>query len=105
MHCPVCKTTVLQSHELESHRTHCGGMWLDHNEWTALKSHNLHVSAHGIASSVWQRKIQEQERRLRAQNRLEKLLGDNDFAELKRIKDWVNTHPSREHLMSFLRNQ
>ncbi len=182
MHCPMCKTTVLQQHELEAHLsaqqcqeceghwipaseyrewlsqrkttaaedqtedqaeqlvpvspadtktakicpdcqhillrcrvghglnfgldrcTHCGGMWLARNEWAALKSHHLHGSAHVISSAVWQRKIQEQERSIRTEHRLERLLGDLDYAEIKRIKAWVDTHPKREHLMGFLRN-
>lgn len=84
--------------------THCGGMWFDRNEWDVLKSRNLHGSAHTIFSPVWQRKVHEQERLTRAERRWEKLLRENDLAEIKRIKAWLEAHPQRELLFSFLRS-
>lgn len=35
---------------------HCGGIWLDANEWKSLESRNLHDEIHFMYSRVWQRR-------------------------------------------------
>lgn len=81
---------------------HCGGIWFDQNEWEILKSRNLHDEIHRIFSHIWQAEIWSEERRkAREQRRLERF-GEEDWAEIRRIKAWIEAHPRRQEILAFL---
>ena len=80
----------------------CGGFWLDAHEWPALAARNLHTQMHLITSDAWQREIDRQKRdEARRRLMLEKL-GPADFAEVHRIKQWLDSHPKKAELYAFL---
>ncbi|MEW6250749.1 MAG: zf-TFIIB domain-containing protein [Planctomycetota bacterium] len=80
----------------------CGGFWLDRNEWEVLESRNLHDDLHFIFSAAWQHQIADEEARRTHEQRVPTLLGPQDYARARELKDWVQTHPQRPVIMAYL---
>ena len=106
--CPECNRILMSSrvgHGLEfslDRCAYCGGLWFDKNEWEALKQAGLHLDAHTIFTKVWQQeikleKIREDYERVYAQR-----FGRDDYAEIKRIRNWIQNHPEKEDFMRYL---
>lgn len=82
----------------------CGGIWLDAREWEVLRGKGLHDDVHFVFSAAWQSEIQRQRRRQNAERLLAEKLGEPDFDELKRIREWIDSHPRRNEIYAFLLN-
>ena len=80
----------------------CGGFWLDKNEWEILLSRNLHDELHLIFSLPWQQEVREEEADHDYQNRIEKILGSNDYARIHDISGWINSHPHRSTILRYI---
>src|SRR5688500_17875140 len=80
----------------------CGGVWLDANEWQALKARNLHDNLHEIFSGAWQAAVAKEAREKAHDQLLREKLGDADFNEVKRVKAWLDGHPKRAELYAVL---
>lgn len=80
----------------------CGGVWLDGGEWETLMSHGLHTQVARIFSAAWQRSIAEAEKVRNWDRFYSERFGAEDFAELKRIKEWLNSHPKGGELLRYL---
>jgi Zn-finger nucleic acid-binding protein len=80
----------------------CNGVWLDQNEWQALKAAGLHDEINQVFTKPWQQHIQAE---LTAQkldaNYLEKF-GEEDYEKIKGIRAWLAEHPQRNPLLAFL---
>jgi Zn-finger nucleic acid-binding protein len=80
----------------------CKGIWLDSNEWEALKKRNLHDDLNSMFTSFWQNEAQ----RTATKKKLEEIyigrFGDDDYAEIKRMREWLDTKTNREELLAFL---
>ncbi|MCF7958733.1 MAG: zf-TFIIB domain-containing protein [Phycisphaerae bacterium] len=83
---------------------HCGGVWFDHNEWEILVSRNMHCQVHYIFSAAWQKRIQDEEREMTFEQRVEKIVGKNDYARLKEVARWIAENDHKETLLSYLQN-
>jgi len=81
---------------------HCGGIWLDANEWDALKAHNLQESMHLIFTSSWQAKVREQDRAIANERLLREHLGDADFDKATTMRQWIDTHPKKPMITAYL---
>lgn len=79
----------------------CGGIWLDGNEWTALKAEKLHLDLHRIFSLDWQSHIR-QEQHSTALNDIWREQFGTDYEELSRIKKWIDAHPKSAEIYAFL---
>ena len=79
----------------------CGSFWLDANEWEVLHAHNLHDNLHQITSQEWQTTIRENETLAQHETLLQMRFGD-DYAEIKRVKTWLDTHPNRSTILAYL---
>ena len=80
----------------------CGGTWFDRNEWEILQSSELRSQIHLIFSAAWQQQVQNADRARHLQELLTDKIGENDFVEIKRIKEWLDQHPHRQSLLAFL---
>ena len=80
----------------------CAGVWLDHNEWEALRARNLHDDLHFIFSEAWQAAVAREQREQGREKLLAEKLGAADLKELKRIKAWLDAHPHRSELYAML---
>lgn len=105
--CPECRHVLLPykvGHSLAFSLDRCGtcgGVWLDANEWEALRARNLHDDIHFIFSASWQRRVFEEEQARHREERLRRWFGEEDYAEARRIRDWLCAHPRREELLAF----
>lgn len=80
---------------------HCGGMWLDKNEWEILKSRNLHDDLHLVFSDSWQSAIRTEEHNKAMTEIFREHLGE-DLEEISRIKSWLNGHSKKDALLAYL---
>jgi Zn-finger nucleic acid-binding protein len=106
--CPNCGhilTRYKVGHDLPFTLDRCGscaGIWFDRNEWESLKSRNLHDAVHMVFSDAWQAQIRHAEHARARERWLLERFGENDLAELRRIRDWINAHPKAIEIRAFL---
>jgi Zn-finger nucleic acid-binding protein len=81
---------------------HCGGAWLDKNEWEILKSRKLHSQIYDMFSHEWQSEIRANEHRQAMENILRERLGNADYDEFQRVKTWLDNHPKADELYALL---
>src|SRR4030095_6646242 len=69
--CPECRVRMVRylvgrgfSFTID-HCQGCKGVWLDRNEWEALKQHGLHDDLNSMFTSFWQDEAQKEERKRR----------------------------------------
>jgi len=106
--CPDCGHILLKfkvGHGIDfflDHCNSCNGVWLDKNEWNALKDRNLHDEIHRIFTTSWQKQIRKDE----LANRMEQIylekFGNEDYEKVKKIKKWLDSHPRRSTLLAYL---
>lgn len=81
---------------------HCGGMWFDANEWASLRQLGLHQDAHLIFSTTWQRENRTHETETFYRSRYESAFGGENYAELQRIRAWLESQPARDSMIRYL---
>jgi Zn-finger nucleic acid-binding protein len=106
--CPECRFRMVKflvgrglSFSLD-HCQGCKGIWLDRNEWEALKKRNLHDDLNAMFTSFWQNEAQREARKKRMQDIYTSRFGDDDYAEIKRIRWWLDARTNREELLAYL---
>lgn len=106
--CPECRFRMVKylvgrglSFTLD-HCQGCKGIWLDHNEWEALKKRNLHDDLNTMFTSFWQNEAHREARKKRMEGIYIGRFGAEDYAEIKRIRWWLDTKMNREELIAFL---
>jgi len=80
----------------------CKGIWLDRNEWEALKKRNLHDDLNSIFTSFWQTGAQREIRKKKLEEIYISRFGAEDYAEIKRVRWWLDTKTNKEELLAFL---
>ena len=80
----------------------CKGIWLDGNEWEALKKRNLHDDLNLMFTSFWQNEAQRAARKKKMEEIYIDRFGAGDYDEIKRIRYWLETKTNREELLAFL---
>lgn len=80
----------------------CKGIWLDRNEWEALKKRNLHDDLNLMFTSFWQTEANRTARKQRMEGIYTGRFGAEDYAEIKRIRWWLDTKTNREELLAYL---
>lgn len=80
----------------------CGGLWFDRNEWEILKARNLHDDVHFVFSAAWQLRAAREEELQRRDARLLRQIGEEDFAEVERMRNWLLHHPRRSAILAHL---
>jgi Zn-finger nucleic acid-binding protein len=109
--CPECQHILWHNrvgHGLDFYIdrcSHCGGLWFDRNEWVVLKSRNLHDDVHFVFNQAWQHRVALEDRAENTQELLTRLLGPEDLAEARRVKAWIDAHPRKDLLRSYLVGQ
>ncbi len=107
--CPACDrfmTRVKVGHDVPFHLdfcANCGGVWLDAREWDVLRARNLHDEVHLIFTDTWQTGVKQAEKAQLEEQRLAEQFGEADLAELRRIREWIDSHPRREQIQAYLR--
>lgn len=79
-----------------------GGIWFDKGEWQLLKKFNIALQLNQIFTTAWQNSIRSE----MTKEVLSKLyidrFGQQDYQKLTEIKQWIDQHPQKEHIKSFL---
>ena len=106
--CPECRFRMLKflvGRGLDftlDHCEGCKGIWLDRNEWEALKKRNLHDDLNLMFTEFWQKEAQRERRKRRMEGIYINRFGPDDYKEIKRIRWWLDTKTNREELLAFL---
>lgn len=80
----------------------CGGLWFDKNEWQVLKKHGLHEEVHFIFSAAWQAQVAREDKTRAYEERLQHLLGTEEFNRASEVRQWLLAHPQRNSILSYL---
>ena len=80
----------------------CKGIWLDGNEWEALRKRNLHDDLNSMLTSFWQTGAQREARKKRLEEIYISRFGADDYTEIKRIRWWLDTKVNRDQLLAYL---
>lgn len=111
LQCPDCgrilrRYQIAQDIEFTVDRcSSCNGVWLDPNEWLLLKMHELHLHMNEFFTQPWQDRVRAEATRKRLQEIYQDRLGADDYAEISRIRTWLNTHPQQSRLMAYIMDQ
>ena len=80
----------------------CGGIWLDAQEWDALKAARLHERLHAIFTTEWQQDIRRREANEKEEAWRRRVLGDDGYDRLVSFEAWARSHPNRHVIFEIL---
>lgn len=106
--CPECRFRMVKylvGHGFSFTIDQCGGckgVWLDRNEWQALKERNLHDDLNSMFTSFWQDAAEKEARKKRLERIYISRFGPDDYAEIERVRAWLATRPNRQDLLAYL---
>lgn len=81
----------------------CGLVWFDRGEWPAVVAAGHATRLDELLGDAWQRYLQAAELRAHRETALRERHGDACIDELARIRDWLDSQPARDELLSLLR--
>jgi Zn-finger nucleic acid-binding protein len=106
--CPACGYLLLRyaiGHALAfglDQCGHCNSFWLDRDEWALLRERNLHDKLHKITTAPWQRQLRQEASRAALAAIYTEAFGATDYAELRRVRAWLDSHPQRQRMRAYL---
>jgi hypothetical protein len=77
-------------------------VWFDRNEWDVLVAHNLHDKVNQFFTQPWQNRLRAEEARLKLDQLYHDRFGNDDYARIKDVRQWLQAHPQRGMLLAFL---
>jgi Zn-finger nucleic acid-binding protein len=80
----------------------CNGIWLDSHEWDVLIDRNLHDNLNEFFTRPWQDNLHAAETRNHLDGIYLEKLGEEDYARIKEIREWLRNHPLQGMLLAFL---
>ena len=80
----------------------CKGIWLDKNEWEALRERNLHDDVNSMFTSFWQEAAQKEARKKRLEQIYISRFGADDYAEIERMRAWLDGRQNKQDLLAYL---
>jgi Zn-finger nucleic acid-binding protein len=108
MLCPVTGK-IMQKYRISHNSGHyldysasVGGVWLDSGEWEYLKEHNLAGSLNKVFTTQWQKSIRADSARITFSEIYKDKFGEETYAKAKEIREWLNNHPSKADLRSYI---
>lgn len=106
--CPISGSLMTKfkiSHQSE-HRldisSRCGGIWLDKGEWELLKKFGLALQLNQIFTDSWQNKLRSATTKEALTRLYHERFGEQDYEKLVEIRQWIEHHPKRKLIESFL---
>ncbi len=79
-----------------------GGIWLDRGEWELLKSEGLAGTLNNVVTQHWQNRIRQESTHSNFEAIYQARFGQQDYDQIKEIRAWLNSHPQRADLRSYL---
>jgi Zn-finger nucleic acid-binding protein len=105
--CPECRHLLLPyrvGHGLPFSIDYCGacgGVWLDAQEWEAIKTKNLHDNLHDMVSTHWQNEVRKEEVQVAAEQTYKRLLGPA-YDKATEFRSWLCKHPQKALILAYL---
>ncbi len=105
--CPGCGVIMLKwqvGHGLSFNLdrcSRCGGLWLERDEWRALKEKNLHDEIHRVFSSAWQ----SEERQSQMRAKLESVYRERFAEEYDRVesfREWLQAQDRTDQILAYI---
>jgi len=81
---------------------HCNGVWLDRNEWDALRAAGLHDEINQMFTKPWQKHVQDEIMASRLEATYLQKFGAGDYEKIKEIRKWLEENPNRNMLLAYL---
>ncbi len=106
--CPGCGRIMVKykvGHGLDFHLDRCGGcggVWLDTNEWKAMKDRNLHDEIGSVFTAPWQAQIRQKQNAQVLDAIYSKRFGEEDYQKIINMRQWLDAHPHRQAILHFL---
>jgi Zn-finger nucleic acid-binding protein len=106
--CPECRFRMIKylvGHGFSftiDHCSGCKGVWLDRNEWEALKERNLHDDLNSMFTSFWQDEAEKEARKKRLERIYISRFGHEDYAEIERVRAWLAMRANKQELLAYL---
>ena len=106
--CPECRFRMVKylvGHGFSFTIDHCGGcrgVWLDRNEWEALRERNLHDDLNSMFTSFWQDEAEKGARKKRMEQIYMSRFGAEDYEEIERVRSWLAGRSNRLELLAYL---
>jgi len=80
----------------------CQTVWLDAGEWEYLKENNLHRLINKLFTEPYQRKLRVEKTRTVLSEKYTDQLGEEEYKQLKEVRDWVYNNENKELLLAYL---
>ncbi len=107
-HCPACQRLMSRHRSGTAPDFHldrcspCQLVWLDDGEWQQLEEAGLATQLDIVLTDAWQQRIQAAEMQAGRDAALRARLGDETFAEVRRLQSWLDDHPQRAAILAEL---
>ncbi len=106
--CPV-SGVVMQKYRVSHDTGHrldysprVGGVWLDKGEWEYLKAKGIAGGLNKVFTSQWQKALRDKSTQLSFADIYREKFGEEAYAKVKEIREWLNRHPQKADLRAYL---
>ena len=83
----------------------CDEAWLDGGEWQLLEQLQLSDKLPSVFTDTWQRKIRSESSERMRQEILRRDVGAEDASKVESIRSWLNEHPAKSTILTYLYRQ
>jgi Zn-finger nucleic acid-binding protein len=80
----------------------CDEAWLDGGEWELLEQLQLGDKLPAVFTDTWQRKLREESSERMRQDILRRTIGDDDAKKVESLRSWLNEHPAKSTILTYL---
>ena len=108
LHCPKC-ARIMTKYRLSGTVANrldvcavCDESWLDGGEWELLEQLQLSDKLPAVFTDTWQRKLRKEGSERTRQEILRRTLGAADAEKVETLRTWLNTHPNKTTILTYL---
>jgi Zn-finger nucleic acid-binding protein len=80
----------------------CNGIWLDGDEWEALRARGLHDDLNRVFGPGWQHQVRSEEERARTDAQFSRQLGEESFRRTREFAEWMAASEHRSEILAYL---
>lgn len=82
--------------------TVCDEAWLDGGEWQLLEQLQLSDKLPAVFTDTWQRKLRKEGSERTRQEILRRTIGADDATKVESLRSWLNEHPAKSTILTYL---
>ncbi len=80
----------------------CDEAWFDDGEWALTIRLRMHDRLHVVLTERWQTQVRREQAQRQNEERYRELFGADQYDAVRRLRDWIRTHPQRSELLDYL---